>query len=97
VGWDELTDGDGDRASAVVRPGQEWDNPVIRVLRRNGGASRPLLVQVARLEGDPVQLRHALAWFAQHPEYRDELEDDRASARVVEGRAVVPELVGREG
>jgi len=111
VSWEELSADGGGFPARPVRPARVHDYPVLRVRPRRGApsrqmratmtllgghASRPLFVHVSTLEGDPVQLLHALAWYAQHPERRVELADGRALARVSEGRAVVPELLGGE-
>lgn len=59
--------------------------------------SRPhsLRLMPTSLESDPLSFVHALAWYAAHPEHREELGDGRALARVLEGRAVVPQFAGK--
>lgn len=59
--------------------------------------SRPhsLLLRPTSLESDPLFFVHVLAWYAAHPEHREELGDGRALARVLEGRAVVSQFVGK--
>ena len=52
-----------------------------------------MLVPAIWLEGDAALLAHAVAWYARHPERRDELVDDRAYLRVVAGQAVPAEQV----
>lgn len=111
VAWEMLQVDGNELAARAVQPEHAPGGPVIRVRRRRsvlslpqrmlmmtfvGDPSRPLFVHVSTLAGDPVQLLHALAWYAQHPERRVELADGRALARVSEGRAVVPELLGGE-
>ena len=82
---------DETRRSLLPTPRPEQHLVVRHALER-----RPITLLVDRLDGDPVQLLHALAWYAQHPEHRDELADGRALARVSQGRAVVAELLGDE-
>ena len=55
-----------------------------------------LAIRADQIEGDAALLAHMLVFYAQHPELRDELEDDRALRRALEGRAVVPELSAGE-
>lgn len=51
-----------------------------------------LVIEAFPVAGDAALLAHAIAFYADHPELRPELGDDRALRRVRAGQAVVPDL-----
>lgn len=51
-----------------------------------------LVVRADLVEGDAALLAHAVVFYALHPQHRAELGDGRALGRVLDGRAVVPQV-----
>lgn len=87
--------GGGPAVKVVAAPGRtaQFDAGPSRYRTYASRSLPDLAVPVIDLAGNASVLAHAVAFYAEHPELRDELADDRARERVTAGRALAEHLV----